>query len=147
VREGRIVIEESVFFDSDSYRIRERSRPVLAAIAAIVRDLPAAHPVLVEGHADYRGTDQYNFTLSFMRALAVTREIAALGVRSSQLRPLGFGRRVPRTGGTSADDLAANRRVEIIVSGVGSVGDAQTVGGWVYLDDVGRSRRTAGPSP
>jgi outer membrane protein OmpA-like peptidoglycan-associated protein len=147
VREGRIVIEESVFFDSDSYRIRERSRPVLAAIAAIVRDIPANHAVLVEGHADYRGTDRYNFTLSFMRALAVTREIAALGVRPGQLRPLGFGRRVPRTGGTSADDLAANRRVEIIVAGVGSVGDAQTVGGWLHLDEAGRSRRIAGPTP
>ncbi|MDB4930848.1 MAG: Flagellar motor rotation protein MotB [Myxococcaceae bacterium] len=147
VREGRIVIEESVFFDSDSARIRERSRPVLAAVAAIIRDVPASRPVLVEGHADQRGTDQYNFTLSFMRALAVAREVAALGVRPAQLRPLGFGRRVPRTAGTSPAELAANRRVEIIVSGVGSVGDAQTVGGWVYLDDAGRSRRTAGPSP
>ncbi len=147
VREGRIVVAEAVFFDSDSYRMRDRSRPVLGAIAAIVRDLPPRRVVLIEGHADQRGSDRYNFTLSFMRALAVQRELVALGLSPARLRPLGFGRRVPRSGGSSPEDLAANRRVEIIVSGVGSAGDAQTIGGWVHLDAEGHSSRIPEPSP
>jgi len=147
VREGRIVVAEAVFFDTDSFRIRDRSRPVLAAIATIVRDLPPRRVVLIEGHADQRGDNRYNFTLSFMRALAVHRELSALGLSPARLRPLGFGRRVPRSTGTSPEELAANRRVEIIVSGVGSVGDAQTIGGWVHLDAEGHSRRIPEPSP
>jgi len=147
VREGRIVVAEAVFFDSDSYRIRDRSRPVLGAIAAIVRDLPPRRVVLIEGHADQRGDDRYNFTLSFMRALAVQRELVALGLSPGRLRPLGFGRRVPRSAGSSPEDLAANRRVEIIVSGVGSAGDAQPIGGWVHLDAEGHSSRIPEPSP
>ena len=72
--------------------------PVLSAIATIVRDLPASRTVLIEGHADQRGDDQYNFMLSFLRALAVQRELTTLGLRAARLRPLGFGRRVPRSG-------------------------------------------------
>ena len=147
VREGRIVVADAVFFDSDSARIRERSRPVLAAIAAIIRDLRSSPVVLIEGHADQRGDDRYNFLLSFLRARAVQGELVALGLRPSRFRPLGFGRRVPRSSGTSPQELAANRRVELIVSGVGSVGDAQTVGGWVHLDSAGHSTRIPEPTP
>ncbi len=147
VREGRIVVSDVVFFDSDSARIRDRSRPVLAAIAAIIRDIPGQHVVLIEGHADQRGDDRYNFLLSFLRARAVQRELGALGLPPSRFRPLGFGRRVPRSSGTTPQEFAANRRVEFIVSGVGSVGDAQTVGGFVHLDSTGNSTRIPEPTP
>jgi outer membrane protein OmpA-like peptidoglycan-associated protein len=147
LRGGRIIVEESVFFDSGSARIRERSRPVIEAIAAIIRDVPPSHPVLIEGHADNRGSDLVNFNLSYQRALAVGREVIALGVPAAQLRALGFGRRVPRAGGSSTGDLAANRRVEIIVSSVGSAGDALTAGGWVHFDADGGSHPIPEPTP
>lgn len=147
VREGRIVVAEQVFFDSDSYRIRERSREVLDAIAVILRERSARRVAHVEGHADQRGDDRYNFLLSFMRALAVQQQLVARGIPAARLMPLGFGRRVPRITGDSREALAANRRVEIVVSGNGSAGDAQTVGGWLRFDDAGRSERVRGPRP
>lgn len=147
VRQGRIVVAEQVFFDSDSYRIRERSREILDAIAAILRDQPPRRVAHVEGHADQRGDDGYNFLLSFMRALAVQQQLVARGIPAARLRPLGFGRRVPRTPGETPEALAANRRVEIVVSGNGSAGDAQTIGGWLRFDDAGHSERVQGPRP
>ncbi len=147
VRDGRIVVAEQVFFDSDSYRIRERSREILDAIAVILRNQPPRRVAHIEGHADQRGDDRYNFMLSFMRALAVQQELVARGIPAARLRPLGFGRRVPRSEGTSREALAANRRVEIVVSGNGSVGDAQAVGGWLHFDAEGRSERIQEPQP
>ncbi|MEZ4410554.1 MAG: OmpA family protein [Polyangiales bacterium] len=147
VREGRIVIEEQVFFDTNSYRIRARSEAVLDAIARILRDLPPSRVVIIEGHADHRGDDRYNFLLSFLRSVAVQRELIARHARPNRLRPLGFGRRVPRAQGTTSEALAANRRVEIVVSGVGSVGVAQTIGGWVRVEADGTIHRLPGPPP
>ncbi len=147
VRDGRIVVAEQVFFDSDSYRIRDRSRAVLDAIAVILRTQPARRVAHIEGHADQRGDDRYNFMLSFMRALAVQQQLVARGIPAARLRPLGFGRRVPRSEGTTREALAANRRVEIVVSGNGSVGDAQAIGGWLRFDAEGHSQRIQGPRP
>jgi outer membrane protein OmpA-like peptidoglycan-associated protein len=147
VRGGRIVVEESIFFDTDSARIRERSRPVLAAIATILRGLPPRRLVSIQGHADHRGTDAYNFTLSFQRALAVYRELVALGFRAVRLRPLGYGRRAPVNSGATPADLARNRRVEIVVHGAATPGDAMALGGWLHVDPDGRVHHVAGPPP
>ena len=147
VRDGRIVVEEAIFFGTNSIRIRERSRPVLAAIATIIRDLAPTRVVPIQGHADYRGDDAYNFTLSFLRALAVQRELVALGFRAPRLRPLGYGRRAPFSAGTTPEDLARNRRVEIVVDGAATHGDAMAIGGWLHIDTDGSVHRLAGPPP
>lgn len=147
VREGRIVIDEQVFFDTDSYRIRARSEPVLDAIARILRALPRGRVVAIEGHADNRGSDRYNFLLSFLRSMAVRRELIARHIRPNALRPLGYGRRVPRVQGSTPEALAANRRVELVVSGASSVGLAQTVGGWVQVSADGHLVHVPEPRP
>ena len=147
VRNGRIVVDERVFFGTNSLRVRERSRPVLDAIATIIRDLPATRVVRVEGHADQRGGDRYNYMLSFNRALAVQQQLATRNIPARRLRPYGYGRTVPAQPGTTPEALAANRRVEIVVSGAGTAGVAETLGGFVRIDANGHERRAPEPAP
>ncbi|MEZ4394523.1 MAG: OmpA family protein [Polyangiales bacterium] len=137
LRQGQIVVQERVFFDTDSYRIRARSEAALDAVATLLRRLPPRQPVTIEGHADQRGDDRYNHLLSLLRAGAVQRELVSRGLLLSRFRILGFGRTSPLREGHSPEDLAANRRVQIIVSGVGSVGVAQVPGGWVRVTSDG----------
>jgi outer membrane protein OmpA-like peptidoglycan-associated protein len=137
VIEGRIVLEERVFFDTNSYRIRARSAPLLDAVATLLRRLPPRQPVVLEGHADERGDDRYNHMLSMLRALAVRREMVTRGLAEARFRVLGFGRTVPLRTGRTPEDLATNRRVQVILAGVGSVGVAQSPTGWVRVDADG----------
>lgn len=89
-------------------------RPFLAQVAAAL----AADPTLtlrVEGHADQRGTDEANDDLARRRAESVARIVASHGVDPLRIQVLSFGKRRPVRPGTSAADLARNRRVELLV--------------------------------
>jgi peptidoglycan-associated lipoprotein len=71
--------------------------------------------VTLEGHADERGTDEYNLQLSERRAAAVRRYLTELGVSGDRIRVVGFGENRPAVEGSSESAYAANRRVEFNV--------------------------------
>lgn len=68
--------------------------------------------VTLEGHADERGTEEYNLQLSNRRAASVKKYLTDLGVSSGNLETVGFGENRPAVQGSSEEAWAANRRVE-----------------------------------
>jgi peptidoglycan-associated lipoprotein len=68
--------------------------------------------ITLEGHADERGTEEYNLQLSNRRAAAVKRYLTDLGVSGTKLETVGYGENRPAESGATEDAWAANRRVE-----------------------------------
>jgi outer membrane protein OmpA-like peptidoglycan-associated protein len=100
-----------VQFDFDSAEILPAARPQLDALARGILLLPAQQPVLIQGHTDTRGSDQYNDQLSQRRAHAVKRyPMASHGIDGSRLRAVGLGEHQPLPG--VDPDAAENRRVQ-----------------------------------
>jgi len=98
-------------FAFDSAEILPSARPQLDAIAAGIRMLPANQKVVIEGHTDAVGTEQYNDQLSQRRALSVQRYLVAThGIESARLQAVGLGQNDPLPG---HNPLAGeNRRVQ-----------------------------------
>jgi peptidoglycan-associated lipoprotein len=72
--------------------------------------------VVLEGHADERGTDEYNLQLSERRAAAIKRYLTELGVPANRLQTVGFGENRPAEEGSTEEAYSANRRVEFNAS-------------------------------
>ena len=105
--------KRSIYFDYDSYSVKDEYRPMVEAHAAY---LTANHNarVIVQGNADERGSREYNLALGQKRAEAVRKSLAILGVPESQLEAVSFGEEKPRSVGSSEQDYAANRRADIV---------------------------------
>ena len=101
-----------VYFNFDSAEIRSESRPIVEGHARYLLNDPAA-AVVLEGHADERGTREYNIALGERRGEAVRRLMSAYGVASQQIRVLSYGEERPAELGHDEASYARNRRVEI----------------------------------
>jgi outer membrane protein OmpA-like peptidoglycan-associated protein len=100
-----------VQFAFDSAEILPQAKAQLDAIAAGIRMLPATQKVVIEGHTDAIGTEEYNELLSQRRALSVRRYLVAMhGIEAARLQAVGLGEHNPLPG---RDPLASeNRRVQ-----------------------------------
>jgi outer membrane protein OmpA-like peptidoglycan-associated protein len=100
-----------VHFDFDSSNLSPAGREQLDALAQGIKLLPAERKVVIEGHTDARGPDDYNQQLSLRRAAAVKQYLVdEHGIDPARLHDTGFGKRQPIT---EADPFsAANRRVQ-----------------------------------
>lgn len=111
----RIVLDERVLFDLDRARVRTGGKTIVRAIA----DLWAKHPewksFTIEGHADSRGSDDYNTKLSQLRADRVRDVLVDAGADPSSVQSIGYGRSRPRDAGTSETSHQRNRRVEFVI--------------------------------
>lgn len=101
-----------VYFDFDSYIVRDDARPVVDAHARHLQTNRGRNAVL-EGHTDVRGSREYNLALGQKRAEAVRRAMVQMGAADAQLEAVSFGEEKPAAFGGSEDDHAQNRRVEI----------------------------------
>jgi peptidoglycan-associated lipoprotein len=102
-----------IYFDFDSFEIRDAFRPLVEARAkALVADRD--RHLVVEGHADERGGAEYNLALGQRRAEAVVKALLLLGVSHIQLEPVSFGDTRPVARGKSEEAWARNRRAELI---------------------------------
>jgi peptidoglycan-associated lipoprotein len=102
-----------IYFEFDSSEIRSEFRPVLRAHAEYL----AANPTLsltLEGHADERGSREYNIALGERRADAVKRLMVAEGAAPSQLSTVSYGEERPASLGLGEEAMSLNRRVEIL---------------------------------
>ena len=84
----------------------------LSAHAAYLASNSSARIVL-EGHADERGTPEYNLALGERRAIAVRQFLMAKGASSSQIKVVSFGEEKPAVTGSTSSAYAKNRRVEV----------------------------------
>lgn len=105
-------VETVFYFDFDKSIVRPESREALAKHAAYLVSHPDARVVL-EGHADERGTREYNMALGERRAKAISRYLTIQGVAASQIETVSFGEEVPVAFGHDSNAWQLNRRVEV----------------------------------
>ncbi len=111
----RIVLDERVLFDVDRARVKSRGGEIVAQIVTLWRSHPEWRRLTVEGHADTRGTDQYNLDLSQRRADRVRGFMIKLGCSEETISATGFGRTRIRDTGSSELAHQHNRRVEFVI--------------------------------
>jgi len=102
-----------VFFAYDVDQINETDRPVVEAHGRYLADNPNA-TVTLEGHADERGSREYNIALAERRAISVRQLMTLFGANSAQIRVVSYGEERPARDGHDEAAWSANRRVEII---------------------------------
>ncbi len=102
---------EPVRFGFNEFSLSSESRTRLEQVADCLKKQGAK--VTLEGHADERGTEEYNLQLSNKRAAAVKKYLVDLGVPAAKLDTVGYGENRPAQQGTTEEAYASNRRVEI----------------------------------
>jgi peptidoglycan-associated lipoprotein len=110
---GSLLAQRIVYFDFDKSEIRADMLEMLKAHAQFLVQNPGMK-VRLEGHADERGTREYNIGLGDRRAQAVRRVLLFQGVESSQLQPVSYGEERPAVDGHDDKAWAKNRRVELV---------------------------------
>jgi len=106
---------ETVYFAYDSYDLDSNARHALVANAENLRNNHNL-AVLIEGHCDERGTEQYNQALGENRAFAVREYLIQLGVSSSRLQIISYGELRPLRFGSDGQSFRENRRAEFKVA-------------------------------
>ena len=101
-----------IYFEFDSSEVRAQDQDLVAGHAISLNDSSYAS-VRLEGHADERGSREYNIGLGERRAQAVRQLLMIQGVSVSQIQTVSFGEERPESMGSSESDYAQNRRVEI----------------------------------
>jgi len=102
-----------IYFDFDKSTVRPEYRGIVSAHAAYARANGSAR-VTLEGHADERGTREYNLGLGERRGNAVSGLMSAQGAMGNQLTVVSYGEERPTCRVSDDDCWAANRRVEIV---------------------------------
>ena len=110
---GELLSKRIVYFDFDSAEIRADSQSVVAAHSRYLAGAPV-QKVRLEGHADERGSREYNIGLGERRAQAVRRALLLQGVAEVQLSTVSYGEERPAAAGSDEAAWAKNRRVEIV---------------------------------
>lgn len=105
-------IQRVVYFDFDRDDIRQEFQPMIERRARALL-VAGGRRLVLEGHADERGSREYNLSLGQRRAEAVQRALVLLGVREAQLVAISFGDTRPAVEGSSEVAWSQNRRVEI----------------------------------
>lgn len=100
------------YFDFDQSVVKANGFADLEKHAAYLAANPSAQ-VILEGHADERGTREYNMALGERRAKAVSRFLQVNGVSGSQVESISFGEEKPAVLGHSDSSWSQNRRVEL----------------------------------
>lgn len=110
--EAAMPLVNKVYFDFDQSTIREDSHEVLKLHAAYLV-ANAGQKVVLEGHADERGTREYNNALGERRGLAVKNFLVSYGVSPQQLEVVSYGEEKPAVIGHNNAAWSKNRRVEV----------------------------------
>jgi peptidoglycan-associated lipoprotein len=105
-------LDRVIYFDFDSYAVKDEFRPIVEAHANLLKQNPSAKEV-AEGHTDERGGSEYNLALGQKRAEAVVKQMQVLGVGESQLEAVSYGKERPAVDGHDESAWAKNRRVEL----------------------------------
>lgn len=113
-------VGDRVFFGFDKYSLTTSARATLEKQAAWMNKHPAV-TVSLEGHADERGTREYNLGLGDRRANSVKDYLVALGINPNRLKAISYGKERPVALGSNEAAWAQNRRsVTMVTGGAGS---------------------------
>ncbi|MEJ6783548.1 MULTISPECIES: peptidoglycan-associated lipoprotein Pal [Phyllobacteriaceae] len=112
-------VGDRIFFDTDSSSIRADAQGILARQAQWLNQY-RQYAIVVEGHADERGTREYNLALGARRAAATRDYLASQGVAANRIKTISYGKERPVA---VCDDISCwsqNRRAVTTLSGAGS---------------------------
>jgi len=113
---AREALTEIVFFEFDSDEITAQAEERLQMKAAVLRANPSVR-LRIEGHADQRGTTEYNLALGQRRAESVRAYLVNLGIDGGRLATMSYGKERPLEEGEGEEAWARNRRAEFSVAG------------------------------
>lgn len=102
----------TIYFEYDKSNVREEFMPIIAAHGKLLAS-DSSRKVELQGHADERGSREYNIALGERRALSVRRLLIGHGVNSSQITTVSYGEERPAVTGHNESAWSKNRRVEI----------------------------------
>ncbi|MGH7772885.1 MAG: peptidoglycan-associated lipoprotein Pal [Candidatus Binatia bacterium] len=106
---------KEIFYDFDRYDLRPDARATLKANADWLKANPSAR-VEIEGHADERGTNEYNLALGAKRAQAAKDYLATLGIVVGRLSTISYGEEIPVCREKTEDCWQRNRRARFVVT-------------------------------
>ncbi|MBT8179401.1 MAG: OmpA family protein [Eudoraea sp.] len=104
--------EAGVYFDTNKSNVKGTSAETLNRLAEIFREYPKS-VILIEGHTDSAGSEEYNMTLSQQRAESVTNYLIGQGIGAERFTTKWYGESQPKADNATAAGKAKNRRVEL----------------------------------
>lgn len=113
---NNILSKRSVYFDFDSYVVRDEFKPLVEAHARYLQSNRNAR-MTIQGNADERGSHEYNLALGQRRADAVKRMMTLIGATDGQVETVSFGKEKPRNQGHDEVAWAENRRDDMVYAG------------------------------
>jgi len=113
---NNILSKRSVYFDFDSYVVRDEFKPLVEAHGRYLQSNRNAR-MTIQGNADERGSHEYNLALGQRRADSVKRMMTLLGATDTQIETVSFGKEKPRNQGHDEVAWAENRRDDMVYAG------------------------------
>lgn len=106
--------DAGVYFDTNKSVVKGTSANTLDKLSGILAEYPKSN-ILVEGHTDSAGSDEYNWKLSQQRAESVTNYLVGKGISSARFTTKWYGETQPRASNETSQGKARNRRVELAI--------------------------------
>ncbi len=114
LRRKKSIKISNIYYVFDDFSLSEKAKKTLVEDAVWLMNNPQKE-VVIEGHCDERGTEEYNIALGERRASSAKRYLINLGVKSSQLSTISYGEEKPADSGNDEEAWAKNRRDEFVV--------------------------------
>jgi len=111
-----VLSKRSVYFDFDSYAVRDEYKPVIEAHGHYLQGARGGH-MTIQGNTDERGSREYNIALGQRRADAVKKMMMLFGATDSQIDTVSFGKEKPRNPGHDEGAWTENRRDDVVYQG------------------------------
>ncbi|NJN25773.1 MAG: OmpA family protein [Cyclobacteriaceae bacterium] len=110
----KITFDSGLMFDVDSYNLSPATAGNLAQLSETLKKYDDTN-ILIEGHTDSSGSDEYNQTLSEKRADAVANSLKAYGIAGNRITSTGYGEQQPVADNSTVAGKQQNRRVDVAV--------------------------------
>jgi len=110
----KITFDSGILFDVNKAELKQASKENLTELATILKKYPDTN-ILLEGHTDSTGSEEWNLQLSKLRSQSVENFLAGQQVMETRFTIMGYGESQPIADNSTADGRAANRRVEVAI--------------------------------
>ena len=113
---NNILSKRSVYFDLDSFSVKDEYKPMIEAHAQYLKQNSKAK-VFLQGNCDERGSREYNISLGQKRAESLRKMMSVMGVPDSQMETVSFGEEKPKAEGHDEAAWSKNRRADVVYQG------------------------------
>ena len=115
VGEGiKVTFDSGILFNFDSAELTPSARKNIESLASTLKKYEDTN-ILIEGHTDSQGNEQYNQKLSEQRAESVAKSLSQLGIRNIRMKEIGYGENQPVADNSTEQGRQQNRRVEVAI--------------------------------